>query len=108
MQTYIIILITSIQDFAVSSFEDRLKEEIQYRDGKVKFASETETSEYDTDVTENALAADMPPQIVQRMKDFHLIEGADATFVCRILGKPRPKVGRYHRIPCSKHFYNYI
>ena len=80
------------QDFGINQFEDRLKEEIQYRDGKVRFASETETSEYDTDVTENALSPDMAPQITQRLKDFHLIEGADATFVSRILGKPRPKV----------------
>jgi len=77
--------------FAVSGFEDRLREEIQYRDGKVRFASETETSEYDSEVP-----SDMPecaPQIVQPMKDFKLMEGADSTFVCRIIGKPRPKVG---------------
>lgn len=75
----------------MSHFEDRLREEIQYREGKVRFASETETSEYDSEVPDSR-APDSPPQILQTMKDFHLIEGADATFVSRIIGKPRPKV----------------
>lgn len=57
----------------------------------MRFASETETSEYDSEVPDS-MAPDSAPQIIQAMKDFRLIEGADATFVCRIIGKPRPKV----------------
>lgn len=79
------------QGFLPSPFEDRLRQEIHYREGKVRFASETETSEYDSEVPD-AMAPDSAPQILQPMKDFRLIEGADATFVCRIIGKPRPKV----------------
>lgn len=67
--------------------------EIEYREGKIRFNSETET-EYDTDQPEDRVGPTqtMAPQISQTLKDFRLIEGSDATFVCKIIGRPRPKV----------------
>ena len=77
----------------MSSFEQRLMQEIEYREGKVRLASETET-EYDTDQPEEKVAATQAyaPQIQQPLKDFCLMEGSDATFVCKVTGRPRPKV----------------
>ena len=95
------------QSFQASHFEERLREEIQYRDGKVRFTSDTETSEYDSEVPDDRFTQNFPPEITQKMKDFHLIEGADATFVCRIMGKPRPKVAWYkdgHRVKRSNRY----
>ena len=81
------------QEFKVSSFEQRLMQEIEYREGKVRLASETET-EYDTDQPEEKVSATQAyaPQIHQSLKDFRLMEGSDATFVCKVTGRPRPKV----------------
>lgn len=68
-----------------------------YKEGHIKFSSETETSEYESDVTTDRVqpSAPAPPKIVQELKDFRLLEGSDATFVCRITGRPRPKVAWY-------------
>jgi hypothetical protein len=56
-----------------------------YKDGRIKFSSETETSEYESEVAEDRLQQSVPapPKIVQELKDFRLMEGSDATFVCR-------------------------
>ncbi|XP_046554796.1 myopalladin-like [Haliotis rubra] len=45
--------------------------------------------------TESGPAQTMAPQISQTLKDFRLIEGSDATFVCKIIGRPRPKTAWY-------------
>lgn len=68
-------------------------DEIEYREGKVRLQSETET-EYDTDQPEERVSSAhaQAPQIVQPLKDFRLIEGSDVTFVCKVTGRPRPKV----------------
>ena len=68
-----------------------------YKDGRIKFSSETETSEDESEVAEDRLQQSVPapPKIVQELKDFRLMEGSDATFVCRITGRPRPKVAWY-------------
>jgi len=34
----------------------------------------------------------MQPLIVQPLKDFKLTEGQDATFFCKVVGVPKPKV----------------
>ena len=83
----------SDSEFKVSSFERRLMEETEYREGKVRLHSETET-EYDTDQPEEKVTSTQacPPQVVQPLRDFRLIEGTDAAFVCKVTGRPRPKV----------------
>lgn len=83
-----------LQDFQPAGFEEKLKQQNYIKDGKVKFSSETETSqsEYESELDRSPVAQPSPPQITQRLKDFRLMEGSDATFVCRISGRPRPKV----------------
>lgn len=66
-------------------------DEIEYREGKVRLQSETET-EYDTDHPEEMTGQAQAPEIVQPLKDFRLMEGNDVTFVCKVVGIPRPKV----------------
>ncbi len=80
--------------------------EIEYREGKVRFQSETET-EYDTDQPEEQVGAAqiIPPQISQPLKDFRLIEGSDATFVCKITGRPRPKVSEVFKSNLSNNSF---
>lgn len=72
-----------------------MKENFVRDNGKIKFSSETETSqsEYESEVDRSPREPPSAPQIVQKLKNFRLIEGSDATFVCRVTGKPRPKVG---------------
>lgn len=67
--------------------------EIEYREGKVRLHSETET-EYDSEQPEEKVSPTQTqaPQVQQPLKDFRLIEGSDATFVCKVSGRPRPKV----------------
>lgn len=63
-----------------------------YKDGRIKFSSETETSEYESEQPEERPPPPQAPQITQKLKNFRLLEGSDATFVCRVVGRPRPKV----------------
>ncbi|ESO86305.1 hypothetical protein LOTGIDRAFT_167354 [Lottia gigantea] len=84
----------SDSEFTVSGFERKLMEEINYRDGKIKMMSETET-EYDSEQPEERVINTQPPEILQQLNDTQLIEGGDATFVCKIVGKPRPKIAWY-------------
>merc|ERR1712142_1354885 len=54
------------------------------------------TSEYDSEHPEDKVSfATEFPKISQTLKDFKLIEGSDVTFVCKISGKPRPKIAWY-------------
>ena len=76
----------------MSTFENRLMDEVKFRHGKVRIQSETET-EYDTDHPEERVGtAAQAPEIVQPLKDFRLMEGNDVTFVAKVTGNPRPKV----------------
>lgn len=83
-----------LQDFQPVGFEQRLMSENYMRDGHIKISSETETSEYESELTDDRAPPAPPasPTIIQKLKDFRLIEGSDATFVCRVTGRPRPKV----------------
>ncbi|VDI56857.1 titin [Mytilus galloprovincialis] len=90
-------IVTSTLEFTPTGFEQSLMQRQFYKEGHIKFSSETETSEYESDVTTDRVqpSAPAPPKIVQELKDFRLLEGSDATFVCRITGRPRPKVAWY-------------
>ncbi|KAK3083136.1 hypothetical protein FSP39_014900 [Pinctada imbricata] len=101
---------TPSEGFRPSGFEESLmQKDYVKKDGRIKFSSETETSqsEYESEVDRSPMAQPTPPQITQKLKDFRLMEGSDATFVCRITGRPRPKVAWYlngHRIKRSSRY----
>jgi len=79
------------QPFIVSAFEKRLMKEIELREGRyqppVMPASDTEAFEESV-----PLMQCKPPRFDQKLSDFQLMEGSDATFVCKVSGNPKPKV----------------
>ena len=79
------------QPFVVSAFEKRLMKEIELREGRyqppVMPASDTEAFEESV-----PLMQCKPPRFDQKLSDFQLMEGSDATFVCKVSGNPKPKV----------------
>lgn len=82
-----------LQDFQPAGFEEKLKQQNYIKDGRVKFSSETETSqsEYESELDRSPVAQPSPPQITQRLKDFRLMEGSDATFCLQNLWKAKTK-----------------
>ena len=78
------------QPFKVSAFEKRLVKEIELREGKYQPpmpASDTEAFEESV-----PLMQCKPPKFEQKLSNFQLMEGSDATFVCKVSGNPKPKV----------------
>ena len=75
------------QDFKVSSFEQRLLDEIDFREGRVAPQHHVTDSDAFRQVQEMA-----PPALEQVLKNFQLMEGSDATFVCKVNGNPMPNV----------------
>ena len=74
----------------MSSFEKRLETEIEYREGRVHPKHQvTDDEAYDTNIPTGQATA---PVFEQKLKNFQLIEGSDANFVCKVNGLPRPHV----------------
>lgn len=75
----------------MSAFENRLQKELEYREGKVlpKHHYGDDTDAFDESIPINQA---LPPVFEQKPKNFQLIEGSDATFICRVNGKPMPNV----------------
>ena len=73
----------------MSAFEKRLMKEIQYREGRVQPPPAADRSAFDESIP---LAEAHTPSVEQTLKDFKLMEGSDATFVCKIVGTPFPNV----------------
>ena len=76
----------------MSSFEQRLLDEIDYREGQI--APQHHEPDHEAfragDVTDPR-----PPQFEQKLKNFQLMEGSDATFVCKVTGQPLPFVSAH-------------
>ena len=74
----------------MSTFETRLQKEVDFRDGKVDPKHYTSDDEaFDSRVPRDQA---QQPVFSQKPKNFQLMEGADATFVCKVEGFPRPNV----------------
>ena len=72
----------------MSSFEQRLMKEIEFREGKISVVySEPEDMDVVVPMRES-----QSPHFLQRLRDFKLIEGSDATFVAKLSGYPKPRV----------------
>ena len=81
-----------LQGFKVSSFEQRLQNEVAYRDGKVD-PRQMPLAPMDHEAfDESSMANAFAPRFEQKLQNFKLIEGSDATFVTRVVGHPRPSV----------------
>ena len=81
------------QGFKVSHFEKVLEQEVAYRDGRVDPHGMQLPSDAEEAFDANAVEA-CPPRIEQRLSNFKLMEGSDATFVCLVSGHPRPTVSK--------------
>lgn len=77
------------QSFRVPAFENRLQKELEYHEGRLLPKYRDETDAFDDSIPINQA---MPPVFEQKPKNFKLIEGSDATFICRVNGKPVPNV----------------
>lgn len=79
------------QPFKVSHFEKRLTKEIEFREGKVhpKHFVKEDNDAFDDALTKEQVSV---PAFGQKPKNFQLVEGADATFVCKVDAKPLPNV----------------
>ena len=63
--------------------------EIQYREGRVQPPPATDRTTFEDSVP---LTDAKPPSIEQALKNFQLMEGSDATFVCKVAANPFPNV----------------
>lgn len=72
----------------MSSFEQRLISEIEYRLER----SPVEESDDDVEHDENSGGRGVAPSFDQKLKHYKVFEGMPVTFSCKIKGDPKPKV----------------
>ncbi|XP_073500269.1 palladin isoform X2 [Phyllobates terribilis] len=76
------------QEYKVSSFEQRLISEIEYRLER----SAVEESDDDVEHGEDFAEDSAPPQFEAKLKHYKIFEGMSATFTCMVTGNPKPKI----------------
>ncbi|XP_063322089.1 palladin isoform X5 [Pelmatolapia mariae] len=76
------------KEYKVSSFEQRLISEIEYRLER----SPVEESDDDVEHDENSAGRGVAPSFDQKLKHYKVFEGMQVTFSCKIKGDPKPKV----------------
>ncbi|CAN2388723.1 Immunoglobulin C-2 Type [Pristimantis euphronides] len=76
------------QEYKVSSFEQRLISEIEYRLERSPVEESDEEVEHGEDFAEDST----PPQFEAKLKHYKMFEGMPATFTCKITGNPKPKI----------------
>ncbi|XP_069487490.1 palladin isoform X2 [Ambystoma mexicanum] len=79
---------TRTQEYKVSSFEQRLISEIEYRlERSPAEESDDEVQHHDEPIGNGA-----PPQFEIKLKHYKIFEGMPATFTCKVSGNPRAKI----------------
>ncbi|XP_044286643.1 palladin isoform X2 [Varanus komodoensis] len=76
------------QEYKVSSFEQRLISEIEFRLER----SPVEESDDEVEHGEEALSNSVAPYFVMKLKHYKIFEGMPVTFTCRVSGNPAPKI----------------
>ncbi|KAL4635434.1 palladin isoform X2 [Arapaima gigas] len=76
------------QEYKVSSFEQRLISEIEFRLER----SPVEESDDETTHDEETPSQPVAPFFDQKLKHFKAFEGMPVTFTCKVIGNPKPKV----------------
>ncbi|KAG7488838.1 hypothetical protein MATL_G00038660 [Megalops atlanticus] len=76
------------QEYKVSSFEQRLISEIEFRLER----SPVEESDDDVQHDEDAPGQWVAPFFDQKLKHFKVFEGMPVTFSCKVIGDPKPKI----------------
>ncbi|KAM5141523.1 myopalladin isoform 2-T2 [Mantella aurantiaca] len=76
------------QEYKISSFEQRLMNEIEFRLERTPVDESDDEVEHDEIPTGKCIA----PIFDRRLKHFRVLEGASVTFSCKVVGIPVPKV----------------
>ncbi|KAM9762394.1 palladin isoform 5-T5 [Menidia menidia] len=76
------------QEYKVSSFEQRLISEIEFRLER----SPVEESDDDVQHDEDSAGRGVHPSFDQKLKHYKVFEGMPVTFSCKVKGDPKPKV----------------
>lgn len=76
------------QEYKVSSFEQRLISEIEFRLER----SPVEESDEDVQHEDDPLRDCVAPFFDHKLKHFKVFEGMPVTFSCKVIGDPKPKV----------------
>ncbi|XP_034169508.2 palladin isoform X3 [Pangasianodon hypophthalmus] len=76
------------QEYKVSSFEQRLISEIEFRLER----SPVEESDDDVQHDDSPLGDCVAPYFDHKLKHFKVFEGMPVTFSCKVIGDPKPKV----------------
>nr|XP_046248737.1 palladin isoform X2 [Scatophagus argus] len=76
------------KEYKVSSFEQRLISEIEFRLER----SPVEESDDDVQHDENSAGKGVAPSFDQKLKHYKVFEGMPVTFSCKVKGDPQPKV----------------
>uniref|UniRef100_A0A8C4ECX7 Palladin n=1 Tax=Dicentrarchus labrax TaxID=13489 RepID=A0A8C4ECX7_DICLA len=79
---------TGMQEYKVSSFEQRLISEIEFRLER----SPVEESDDDVQHDEDSTGKGVAPTFDQKLKHYKVFEGMPVTFSCKVHGDPKPKV----------------
>ncbi|XP_040188989.1 palladin isoform X4 [Rana temporaria] len=74
------------KEYKVSSFEQRLIGEIEYR------LERSPVEESDDEVEHGDESDGTPPQFETKLRHFKIFEGMPATFTCMVTGNPKPKI----------------
>ncbi|KAM3913704.1 myopalladin isoform 1-T2 [Leptodactylus fuscus] len=76
------------QEYKISSFEQRLMNEIEFRLERTPVDESDDEVQHDEIPTGKCIA----PIFDRRLKHFRVVEGASVTFTCKVVGIPVPKV----------------
>lgn len=76
------------QEYKVSSFEQRLISEIEYRLERSPVEESDDEVQHGDEPTDN----NMSPYFEIKLKHYKIFEGMPVTFTCKVAGNPKPKV----------------
>ncbi|XP_073541690.1 myopalladin isoform X2 [Phyllobates terribilis] len=76
------------QEYKISSFEQRLMNEIEFRLERTPVDESDDEVQHDEIPTGRCIA----PIFDRRLKHFRIVEGTSVTFTCKVVGIPIPKV----------------
>ncbi|NXN07408.1 PALLD protein, partial [Indicator maculatus] len=79
---------SSVQEYKVSSFEQRLISEIEYRLER----SPVEESDDEVQHGDEPIDNSMSPYFEIKLKHYKIFEGMPVTFTCKVAGNPKPKI----------------
>ncbi|XP_068537295.1 palladin isoform X5 [Anas acuta] len=78
----------AIQEYKVSSFEQRLISEIEYRLERSPVEESDDEVQHGDEPTDN----NMSPYFEIKLKHYKIFEGMPVTFTCKVAGNPKPKI----------------